>query len=97
VIQAGAVIQTLVALLEYGAHSTAVNSPGGMVMDLGLRARRPDKNLQRVVMVLASIALCHVPVSFCTSRLFQVRANLTFEKDGVLHETDQEWSGFLQG
>jgi hypothetical protein len=33
-IEPGAVIQTLVALLEYGSHSTAVNSPGGMVMDL---------------------------------------------------------------
>ena len=33
-IEPGAVIQTLVALLEYGPYSTAVNSPGEMVMDL---------------------------------------------------------------
>jgi hypothetical protein len=95
VIQPGTVIQTLVALLEYGAHSTAVNAPGGMVVDLCLCARRPDKNLQGVDMVLASIAVCHVPGSFCTPRLFYERANLTFEKCGVLYKTDQERSGLL--
>jgi hypothetical protein len=97
VIQPGAVIQTLVALFEDGAHSTAVNAPGGMVVDLCLCARRPDKNLQGVGMVLASIAMCHVPVPFCTSCLFQERANPTFEKSGVPHKTDQERSGLLKG
>jgi hypothetical protein len=95
VIQSGAIIQTLVAFLEYGAHNTAVNSPGGMVVDLGLCARRPDKNLQRVSMALASIAMRHVPLTFRASRFFQERANLTFEKRRVLHKTDQERSGLL--
>src|SRR4028119_884117 len=49
----GAVIQTLVALLAYGTHSTAVNFTGGMVVDPCLCARRPDKNLQREGVVLA--------------------------------------------
>jgi hypothetical protein len=94
-VQPGAVIQTHVTLLEYGSHGTAVNSPGGMVVDLCLRARRPDKNLQRVDMVLASIAVCHVPVTCSASRFLQERANLTFEERWVLHKTDQERSSLL--
>src|SRR5215203_3501137 len=87
-----AVVQTLVALLEYGSHGTAVNSPGRVVVDLCLRAGRPDKNLQRAGMVLASIAVCHVSVTYSASRFFQERANLAFEKGGVIHKTDQERS-----
>ena len=94
-IQPGAVIQTLVALLEYGSHGTAINSPGGMVVDLCLCAWGPDKNLQRVAVVLASIAVCHVPLTYGASRIFQEWANLTFEKGGVLNKTDQERSGLL--
>src|SRR5215217_7528781 len=94
-IEPGAVIQTLVALLEYGPHSTAVNSPRGMVMDLCLGARRPDEDLQRVGMGLAFVSLGHIPVSFCGSRLFQERANLSLEKGGVLHKMSQEGRGLL--
>jgi hypothetical protein len=90
-----AVVQALVALFEYGSHSTAVNSPGGMVVDLCLGARRPHEYLQREGMVLAFVSLGHVPVSFCASRLFQERANLSLEKGGVLHKMIQEGSGAL--
>src|SRR5215203_2983083 len=92
-IELGTVVQTLVALLEYGPRSTAVNAPRGMVMDLCLGARGPDEDLQRVGMVLAFVSLGHIPLSFCTSRLFQERANLSLEKGGVLHKMSQEGRG----
>jgi hypothetical protein len=46
-------------------------------------------------MVLAFVSLGHVPVSFCASRLFQVGANLSLEKGGVLHKMSQEVRGSL--
>src|SRR5215216_2378504 len=94
----GAVVGPLVALFEYGSYSTAVNSPGGMVVDLGLGARRPDEDLQRERMVLAFVAMGHVPVFFfCASRLFQEGKDLSLKKGGVLHKMSQEASGLLQG
>jgi len=85
VIKPGTVIQRLVALLKYRSYSTAVNSPTGMVVDLCLCARRPDKNLQREGMVLAFVLAGHVPVSLCAPRLFKERANLSLERGGVLY------------
>jgi len=46
-------------------------------------------------LVLASIAVCHVPITYGASRLFQERTNLTFEKGWVLHKADEEKSGLL--
>jgi hypothetical protein len=66
-----------------------------MVVNLGLCSRRPDEDLQRVAIVLASIAMCHIPVSRSVSRFFQEGANLTFEKAGVIYKSDQERSGLL--
>ena len=66
-------------------------------MDLCLCARRPDENLQRVGLVLASKTICHKPVSYGASRFFQEGANPTFEKPGVLYKMHQEGSGLHQG
>jgi hypothetical protein len=92
-----AVVQALVALFEYGSHSTAVNSPGGMVVDLGLSARRPDEDLQREGMVLAFVAMGHVPVFSCVSPLVQKGKDLSLKKGGILHKMSKEKSGLLQG
>jgi hypothetical protein len=46
-------------------------------------------------MVLAFIAMCHIPVSCSVSRFFQEGANITFEKGGVPYKSDQERSGLL--
>src|SRR5215213_2516343 len=97
VIAQGAVIETLVALLEYGSFHAAVNSPGGMVVDLCLCARRPHKNLQREGMVAALVATGHVPLSSHASGFFQERMNLRLEEVGVLHKMTQEGSGLLYG
>src|SRR5215211_6920271 len=91
----GAVVYALVALFEYGSHNTAVNSPGGMVVDPGLGARRPDEDLQSEGMVL--VAVGHVPVFFRASRLFQEGKDLSLKKGGILHKMSQEGSGLLQG
>jgi hypothetical protein len=95
VIQPGSVIQTLVTFLEYGPHGTAVDSPGGMVVDLCLCARRPDENLQRVRMLPVLIATGYVPVSLHTSRLFQEGKYLSLTKVKVSYESSQEGSGPL--
>jgi hypothetical protein len=92
----GAVVQALVALFEYGSHSTAENSPGGMVVDLGLGARRPDEDLQREGMVLAFVAMGHVPAFFCASRLLQEGKNLSLKKGGILRKISHEGNGSLQ-
>jgi hypothetical protein len=97
VIQPGTVIQTLVTFLEYRPHGTAVDSPGGMVVDLGLCARRPDENLQGVRLFPALIATGYAPVSLHTSRFFQERENLSLTKDGVPYKSSQEGSSPLQG
>src|SRR5215204_214833 len=85
-----ATIETLVALLEYGAHSTAVNSPGGMVVDSCLRVRRPDEHLQREGMFFTFVRVGYVPASF--SAPCQKRADLTLEEGGLPHESDQKGS-----
>src|SRR5215210_5505213 len=92
-----AVVQALVALFEYGSHSTAVDSPGGMVVDLGLGTRRPDEDLQREGVVLAFIAVGHVPVFFSSCRLFQKGKDLSFKKGRIVDKMSQEGSGLLQG
>jgi hypothetical protein len=91
-----AVVQALVTLFEYGSHSTAVDSPGGMVVDLGLGTRRPDEDLQREGVVLAFVAMDHIPVFF-PSRLFQEGKDLSFKKGRILHKMSQEGSGLLHG
>jgi hypothetical protein len=93
----GAVVPALVTLFEYGSHSTAVNSPGGMVVDPGRRTRRPDEDLQRAGMVLAFVAMSHEPVFFCASRLIQEGKDLSLKEGGILHKMSQEGSGLLQG
>jgi hypothetical protein len=83
--------------LEYRSHSTAVNYPGGMIVDLGPGARRPDEDLQREAMILAFIAMSHVPVFFCASCLLQEEKDLNLKEGGILHKMSQEGSGLLQG
>ena len=67
-------------------------------MDLGLCARRPDENLQRVgFLVLASKTICHKPVSYGASRFLQEGANPIFEKPRVLDKMHEEGSSLHQG
>src|SRR5918995_3438236 len=96
-IRLGAVVQALVTLFEYGSHCTAVNSPRGVVVDLGLGTRRPDEDLQRVGLVDTSVALGYVPVFFCASRLLQEGKDLSLKKGGIFYKMSQERSGLLQG
>src|SRR3712207_6238412 len=97
VIGSRAVVEALVALFEYGSHSTAVDAPGGMVVDLGLSVRRPDEDLQRERVILAVAAMGHVPGFFRAARLFKEGKNVRLTKGGILHNMHQEGSSLSQG
>jgi hypothetical protein len=64
-----------------------------MVVDLRLRARRPDKDLQREGTVNTFVLAGHIPVCPPASRLLQVRTDLHLEKSGVIDEPGQVESG----
>src|SRR4051812_22934938 len=93
----GAVVQALVAVFQDGSHDATEGSPGGMVVDLGLGTRRPDEDLQREGVVLAFIAMGHVPAFFSACRLAQEGKDLSFNKGRILDKISQEGSGLLQG
>src|SRR5215204_494501 len=69
VVGARAIVQALVALFEHGARGAAVDSPGGVVVDLGSGSRRPNEDLQGKGAVLCVVAVGHGPV-FSAPSLF---------------------------
>ena len=90
-----AVIQALVALLEYRTHYAAISSPGGVIVDLCSCSRGPDEDLQRVGAVLGIEGTGHVPV-FDRSRFLQEGKDVGIEEGWVPRQTGQEGYGPLQ-
>jgi hypothetical protein len=86
VLQPRTVVQTLETLLAYGPHGTAVNTPTGMVVDLRILARGPDKDLQREGTITIFVLAGHVPVGPPVPLLLQKWKNLELEKRGILDE-----------
>ena len=66
-----------------------------MVVDLRLRTRRPDEDLQREGTVTTFVLVGHVPVRSCVSNPIEERMDLSLEKSGVLDELGQVASGSL--
>src|SRR5215210_4428705 len=57
----GAVVCAVVALFEHRSYGAGVGAPGGVVVDLGCRPRRPHEDLQGVGAVVGVIAAGDVP------------------------------------
>ena len=58
----GAVIGALVTFLLDGAHDATEGAPGGMIVDLGGRTRRPDEHLQGRGSIRRIFAMGYIPV-----------------------------------
>jgi hypothetical protein len=91
----GAVIQALVTLLEYGSHGAAVDSPGGMVVYLGLGTWRPDEDLQREGVVPAFVAMGYVPICSSAPRLFPEGKDLSYKKGRIVYKMGKVGCGLL--
>jgi hypothetical protein len=95
VVGPAAVVEALVTFLRQRFDHTAEGSPTGMVVDLGLRARRPKEDLQGAG-ALATKIVSHTPIlgPFC---LLHEGLDVRIQKGWLPGQTGEYGDGLLQG
>src|SRR5215213_7963236 len=87
-----AIVDTLVAFFQDGAHDATEGSPGGVVVDPGRRTRWPDEDLKRVGARRVVVAIGYIPI-FGPSRFLHEGQDARGKKVGSSRQAGQDGNG----